>query len=70
MRVFDVGQPGLDVFLIIMIRASPPDYANANGEWPFLEWAGQLPGPGPAVVASGPGLPAGNGTLGNPQVIF
>ena len=45
------------------LRAWPLVLANGNPIWPNLEWAGHLPGSGPAVVASGPGLAAGNGTL-------
>ena len=44
------------------IRASPPVHFNGVCQRANLEWAGHLPGSGPAMVASGPGLAAGNGT--------
>ena len=47
-----------------LLRAPPPIPPNANGGRPIIEGAGQLTGSGPAVGASGPGLPAGNGTRG------
>jgi len=49
---------------LVTLRASPLADANGNGNRPFLEGPGQLPGSGPAVGASGPGPDTANGTHG------